>query len=323
MKVHFGVLDTVDFLLQHFPGHRSADGEEEEEEDDEAHSSDTWTQRDISPFIVAGMCDSLGQRVRSSAVKLALTVYTTFGLDSMAPMLAGLRPAKQQLLKQTFEESEWDEHDHAEAAKAAAAGRPVTGKIDCGKRNGKHDAAIRVKGLGRPVTGLIGRPVTGLTGRPVTGGPKMPRAAQAKTEVRSMEELMHEAELDEEELFMDHILEDVGMVFGGDDSCSQGYAMLPGMLDPLFSLEELEEQCYLEQQLRALGIDLDFATPPGSSRGPGAMAPLPGLGGSLPGRIDEAADDDIALLSFRSHGRGEVGKAGPVAGMQARSMAVF
>lgn len=101
MRVHFGVLDTVHALLQRFPGHRDADDEEDGES-----SADVWTQHDITPFIVAGMDDSLGARVRSAATTLAVTVYGTFGLEAMQPMLAGLRPAKRALLTKRFEESE-------------------------------------------------------------------------------------------------------------------------------------------------------------------------------------------------------------------------
>merc|ERR1719329_686739 len=131
--------------------------------------------------------------------------------------------------------------------------------------------------------------------------------------------MMREAAIDEEEEFMDHILEDVGMVFGNSILC-----VLPGMMDPLFSLDELDEQCYLEQQLRELGINLgvnidDIMSPgsPGFSRGPGAMSPT-GFGGVLHRGTDEV-DDDLALLSFRSHGQGKNGKAGPASDMQTRS----
>lgn len=118
-KVHAGVLDTVNFLLQHFPGHRTSSSDDCIEDEDEDFDGDVWTQHDVSPFIVAGMDDALGSRVRSSAVTLAVTVYATFGLEAMLPMLAGLRPAKQSLLRQKFDESEWDEPEPAGAEELA------------------------------------------------------------------------------------------------------------------------------------------------------------------------------------------------------------
>merc|ERR1719379_3097813 len=60
----------------------------------------------VSPFIVAGMEDSLGPRVQSCAVTLAVTAYQTFGMEALRPLLSGLRPAKQTLLMQKFQESE-------------------------------------------------------------------------------------------------------------------------------------------------------------------------------------------------------------------------
>mmetsp|Transcript_31616 Transcript_31616/g.57500 ORF Transcript_31616/g.57500 Transcript_31616/m.57500 type:complete len:592 (-) Transcript_31616:193-1968(-) len=122
-KVHFGVLDTVSVLLEHFPGRRqkpnSPKSDESDIEDEEGRSSeDSWTAEDISGFIIAGMDDSLGPRVRNVAVSLAGAVFSTFGMESMEPILQQLRPAKQNLLKQKFKELEEDhlpeEDDDAE-----------------------------------------------------------------------------------------------------------------------------------------------------------------------------------------------------------------
>jgi len=103
-KVHFGVLDTVNLLLQRFPGHQNDKNADEDEEEEPAAQS--WTMQDVSPFIVAGMDDALGPRVRASAVGLAVSVYKTLGAAAVQPMIAGLRPAKQAVLRQKFEESE-------------------------------------------------------------------------------------------------------------------------------------------------------------------------------------------------------------------------
>merc|ERR1719330_1167211 len=103
-KTIFGILDCVTLLLHHFPGRRAAG----DEEDDDPADEDSWTQTCISPFIVAGMDDALGLRVRGSATNLALTAYQTLGGEALEPMLAQLRPVKQQLLKQKFRESEED-----------------------------------------------------------------------------------------------------------------------------------------------------------------------------------------------------------------------
>lgn len=109
-KTIFGVLDCVNLLLQHFPGRRAG---EEQEDDEEDADEDSWTQKCIAPFIIAGLDDSLGLRVRGSALDLAVTAYQTLGGDAMEPLLAKLRPAKQQLLKQRFKESEEDDGEES------------------------------------------------------------------------------------------------------------------------------------------------------------------------------------------------------------------
>lgn len=127
-KIIFGVLDCVNLMLHHFPGRRASD---EAEEDDEA-DEDSWTQNCIAPFVVAGMDDSLGLRVRGSVLDLAVTAYQTLGGEAMEPVLAQLRPAKQQLLKQRFQESEEDDgEDSIEIIDGQRGplpeGRPKTG----------------------------------------------------------------------------------------------------------------------------------------------------------------------------------------------------
>lgn len=110
-KTIFGLLDCVNLLLHHFPGRRAGEDDDEDDEVDE----DSWTQHCIKPFIIEGMDDSLGLRVRGSALELAVTAYQTLGGEAMEPVLSMLRPAKQQLLKQRFQESEEDDcEEHGE-----------------------------------------------------------------------------------------------------------------------------------------------------------------------------------------------------------------
>lgn len=174
-KVHAGVLDAVNFLLQHFPGHRTSSGDDCIEDELEDFDCDVWTQHDISPFIVVGMDDALGSRVRSSAVTLAVTVYATFGLEAMLPMLAGLRPAKQSILRQKFEESEWDNPQPAGA---------------------KELALVADEPAEREMADLL---VCGRAMRPLPLNFHDPAPVEAR----------------EEELLMDGILEDAGAVFCG------------------------------------------------------------------------------------------------------------
>jgi len=117
-KIHFGILDSVNFLLNNFPGRRSSEASPQDaqrccdepvidEEDFGTHNpEDFWTEEDVAPFIFAGMDDVLGARVRGCAVTLAVTAFLTLGMEPMRPVLAELRPAKQALLKQRFLEAE-------------------------------------------------------------------------------------------------------------------------------------------------------------------------------------------------------------------------
>lgn len=184
-KVYFGVLDTVNTLLRHFPGRRA--GDIEDEDVDAPHSSeDSWTQHCISPFIVAGMDESLGLRVRGSAVALAVTVYSTLGGEAMVPILAELRPAKQAFLKQKFQESEEEDQGGDSGSEA-------------GDGDGEHGQLPE----GRPRADLRNLVVCGVA---VKGIPAMP--------TRRMPDLPGSLNEDyDEENFMDGILEDAGAVF--------------------------------------------------------------------------------------------------------------
>jgi hypothetical protein len=103
-RLQYGIIDTVMVLLQHFPCRRL----EESVDDDEDLNSrgGSWNQDDIEPFIIAGLDSASGPRVRSGAVELAVIVFSMFGLEAMEPMLQCLRPAKQTLLRDRFQEEE-------------------------------------------------------------------------------------------------------------------------------------------------------------------------------------------------------------------------
>jgi len=164
-KVHFGVLDTVNFLLGHFPVCEV--------------SKASWSQGDIVPFIVSGMEDSLGPRVRNSAVTLAVTLRATFGAESVESVVAGLRKPVQAVLRDRF--AELDDEDGAAAEGAddfvAPSADDMAGLMVCGSR-------IRAAPPPTPTTHLPG--------------------------VVSEE--------DDEDTLMDEILEDAGAVFTGASS---------------------------------------------------------------------------------------------------------
>jgi hypothetical protein len=86
------LLDAVNFLLQ-------------------SDQSSSWTLQDVLPFVTAGMDDALGPRVRSSAVALAITIRRAQGRECVEPLLAGLRPAVQTVLRERFLEVEDEEDD--------------------------------------------------------------------------------------------------------------------------------------------------------------------------------------------------------------------
>jgi len=184
-RMNFGILDTTSFLLQHFPGRRASKHDDEDDDDEVgASKKDSWTQHDIGPFIVAGMDDSQGARVRTSAVSLAVVVYQTFGMEAMMPLLAGLRPAKQTLLKQAF--AEWESNDE---------------ELDDG--GPEEDGETWTADL----AGLV---IQGNAIKPsACARPQLPGLAIPASE---------------EESLMDGILEEAGMVFNGTGIINEGKA---------------------------------------------------------------------------------------------------
>lgn len=236
-KVYNGVLDTVNFLVQHFPGRRVSsrnlnDDDDDEEIDDSATSpAASWIAADIAPFIVPGMDDSLGPRVRSTVIALAVTVYQTFGMEAMQPMLEGLRPAKQALLRQKFQESEDGEPEdyqripHCDRTSSTMAtpsdGLEVNDLMVCGN-------SVKLAGAHPLLPGSMGDP-------------------------------------DEEDL-MDGILEETGLVFNGACIVNEGgfghdercLRPVPGLARTLLEDDLEEEHRILEEELMKLdGTELD------------------------------------------------------------------
>jgi len=96
VKVSFGVLDCVSDLLKH-----SLTENVEEQ-------PTSWTMEDVTPFVVTGMDDALGPRVRSAAVAIAVMLRTSYGGAAMEPVVANFRPAVQAVLREKFADLEGD-----------------------------------------------------------------------------------------------------------------------------------------------------------------------------------------------------------------------
>lgn len=238
-KVYNGVLDAVNFLLQHFPGRRSSartldDDDDEEEADSATAPTGSWTQHDIAPFIAAGMDDTLGPRVRSTVIALAVTVYQTFGMEAMQPVLDGLRPAKQALLRQKFQESE--DMDPEEFQRNTACGTTASTMATPSEGVTRTDAFNDLKLSGHAVK---------------IGGGKHPM-------------LPGSLEDPDEEDLMDGILEEAGLVFNGSGIVNEGFGHdsrclrpVPGLSRTLLEDDLEEEHRILEEELMRLDIELD------------------------------------------------------------------
>lgn len=255
-KVHFGVLDTVAVLLEHFPGRRfnadqqpsspkSLNSLEDDGDDDVQTFGDSWTAEDISPFIIAGMVeDSLGPRVRNSAVALAGTVFTTFGMDAMQPLFKSLRPAKVTLLKQKFKELEEDQipldEDEEDDGGEGDARPDLDNLLICG-------SAMRPA----PIAGVPAAALPGAMG--------------------------------EEDMLMDGILEETGMVFSGAGIVNEGRPV-----------EDELEDALLEEELLGMGLDdmedLDEQQ--------ALLSSLADLEGSSDSILQSHRDDNISVEAF-------------------------
>jgi hypothetical protein len=238
-KVFFGVLDTMNFLLLHFPNSTGGDApikpcvDVDEEAGDESSpcyrrrraSVQTWTERDVAPFVLAGMDDALGPRVRGSAVALAVNVYQVFGMEAMEPLLESVRPAIKALLKQKFEESEKEGQDGCTSP-------------------GRSDRVMKDKTSGGLVVqGSCVKPPPGYTLPPIVGSPTP------------------DFFVDEEELLMDGILEEAGLVFSGGGmgggGLPVGFRSAPVAGHGLGLDLMDEEQRLLEEELLGMGMDLE------------------------------------------------------------------
>eukprot|EP00930_Biecheleria_cincta_P037723 TRINITY_DN25921_c0_g1_i1.p1 TRINITY_DN25921_c0_g1~~TRINITY_DN25921_c0_g1_i1.p1 ORF type:complete len:610 (+),score=146.88 TRINITY_DN25921_c0_g1_i1:92-1921(+) len=257
-KIHFGVLDTVAVLLEHFPGRRVnadkspsspksliSEDDDLDDDDDVQTCGDSWTAEDISPFIIAGMVeDSLGPRVRNSAVALAGTVFTTFGMEAMQPLFKSLRPAKVTLLKQKFKELEedqipLDEDDEDDGGEGDA--RPdLDNLLVCG-------SAMRPA----PIPGVLAASLPGAMG--------------------------------EDDMLMDGILEETGMVFSGAGIVNEGRPV-----------EDELEDALLEEELLCMGLDdledLDEQQ--------ALLSSLADLEGSTDSILQSHRDDNISVEAF-------------------------
>jgi hypothetical protein len=231
-KVHNGVLDTVNFLLQHFPGRRMSARNLDDDEDEDEGATDpvsTWTTADIAPFVAAGMDDSLGPRVRSTVVALAVTVFQTFGMEAMQPVLEGLRPAKQALLRQKFQESEDMEPEDFQR------------NTHCGTTSSTMATPSDLQSRADTFNDLV------VCGNAV----KMPP-------------LPGSFEDPDEEDLMDGILEETGMVFNGSCIVHENFGHdarclrpIPGLSRTLLEEDLEEEHRILEEELLGLGVHLD------------------------------------------------------------------
>jgi hypothetical protein len=206
------------------------DIDDDEAFDGSAARDSSWTQNDIAPFIIGGMDDSLGPRVRSTVVALAVTVYQTFGMEAMEPMLSGLRPAKQALLRQKFQESE--EMEPEEFIRNSACGTTASTMAT-------PSELTRADGFGEFVmcSGKVGKCHKNI----------LPGALE-----------------DPDEDFMDGILEETGMVFGGASIINEGFGHdsrclrpVPGMISRSVMEDDLEEEHrILEEELMKLDMEL-------------------------------------------------------------------
>lgn len=224
IKTLFGVLDTVDYTLRRFQEERSRGVYS-------AVGAMPWTEDDMVPFIITGLDDSFGPRVRLAAVALAVTAYRFFGADAMEPLLASLRPAKQQLLRERFRAAEADATGAAGSAGAAGAASAAGAAGAAAQGDAPAWSAARSSSFG----GLLGssgslKPPPGYTLPPLHRTPEP------------------DLDFDDEEFLMDGILEEAGMVF------SSTMAEISQMMSPR---DRDDEQRILEAELIALGLDLE------------------------------------------------------------------
>lgn len=189
-----GIVDTVNMLIEQFPGKRM------ESQDDDDDDVQMWSQDAVFPFIEAGLEDITGPRTRTAATKLAVTVHSTLGKEALEPLLEKVRPAIKNLLVQKFQEVEGQEEDDWEEPKGPILDASVKlrqedtmGLVLCGtscKINSKQDSMSSSMEL-------------------------VPRSGRSL--VQSSDSGSPSKFSDREECIMDEILEEAGMVFGKGD----------------------------------------------------------------------------------------------------------
>jgi hypothetical protein len=228
-KVFFGILDAVNYLIRRFPERAHCTGA--------GRDSESWSQHDVSPFIVAGMHDSLGPRVRGAAASLAVTIHAACGLEAMAPMLAGLRPAKQAFLKQKLDESQRLDTQCSKGCRSSS-----------GARHAK--ASATPPDADRPIS----LPGTVLDDGEICEESFMDGILEDVGMVFTGGGIIHEA-------FplppSSGRLEGLTPSSRGTSSCDFGFR-------PLTSCSGLDDACALEQQLRELGLEFDSLRPDGA-----------------------------------------------------------
>lgn len=270
-KVHFGILDSINYLLRHFPG-RPGDGHDGDDRAGIAEAAEnSWTQHDIAPFIIAGMDDALGPRVRNSSVALAVTVFQACGAEAAMAVLRTLRPAKQALLRKKFEETE---------------------------SSGVHDDEAHSHGDAHPECNPSKSDLAGLV---ICGSTAKPPAWHARP--APMPGVVGGD--DDDESFMDGILEEAGMVFNGADidtpkgrsaaacqaSCGAGHgAGRWQVLD--------DEDRILEEELEHIGMDLDGLEEPQALFGAPGEAPGGSVEDLLSSLVGGDVDRDVSIEVF-------------------------
>lgn len=217
-KVHFGVLDAVSLLLDHFPRRansleaKAVDDDLDEDDEDVVpqSSSNSWTLEDVIPFILAGSDDTLGTRVRNSGISLAVIAYQAFGLEALESTLKNMRPAKQAVLREKFKEVDTKPYEDEEDDGEEGDTRPdLDGFLICGSAVKLNSTAPQATPIG----------------------------------------LSSLAPADEDTL-MDNILEEAGLVFNGSAIVNEAMRGLPH-----FGYEQ--DDYFLERELAELGLDVD------------------------------------------------------------------
>lgn len=202
-----GIVDAVNGLVEHFPGRRADDDEDDVQ---------MWTQDDIAPFIAAGLDDVVGPRTRTNAAKLAVTVYSTLGREALNPLLATLRPAVKNLLLQKFQEAEQDAADDEDGEDMPEPSGPL---LDARTALNENDtmglvisgSACHIAPSHGSASHRMATPHTSRSGGQIShiselSGVSAPEGQKWTSDLS-----------EQEEYFMDEILEDAGLVFGKDD----------------------------------------------------------------------------------------------------------